>query len=109
MDDRGILDAFRASPDTSAIVVDFDGTLSPIVDDPAGAAPFGDVVEVLLQLGRRFQTVSVVSGRTLEFLMSHLPESLDLVGLYGLEGSREVDVGSTPTVGRGARSWPTSP
>jgi trehalose 6-phosphate phosphatase len=87
VDERGPLDAFRVNPASSVIVVDFDGTLSPIVDDPASAVPYGDVVEVLRQLEKSYQSVAVVSGRPLEFLMSHLPESLDMVGLYGLEGS----------------------
>jgi trehalose 6-phosphate phosphatase len=81
-----LFDAFRSEPASSVVVVDFDGTISPIVDDPAAAAPFGDVVTVLERLTERGITVAVVSGRPLEFLLTHFPPSIDLVGLYGLEG-----------------------
>lgn len=65
---------------------DFDGTLSPIVDDPAVAAPVDGVVEVLSRLAERYAVVGVVSGRPVSFLASHLDDpQLRLSGLYGLE------------------------
>ena len=54
MDATPLFDAFRADPATSVIVVDFDGTISPIVEDPASAAPFENVVEVLEKLAEQF-------------------------------------------------------
>ena len=81
-----LLDAFRSELASSVVVVDFDGTISPIVEDPATAAPFGDVVVVLERLVGRGVTVAVVSGRPLDFLLPHFPPTIDLVGLYGLEG-----------------------
>ncbi len=86
MDDGGLLDVFRDDPASSIIVVDFDGTISPIIDDPAAAEAYGDVVSILEQLATRYQSVAIVSGRPLAFLTSRLPETLDLIGLYGLEG-----------------------
>ncbi len=93
-------------PSGSAIVSDFDGTLSPIVADPDEARPLGGVAELLARLARRFGVVAVVSGRPVSFLIDRLtpaghgpsddgagpggiPTGLRLVGLYGLEWSDE--------------------
>ncbi len=83
--------AFRLDPASSAVVTDFDGTLSPIVDDPAVAGPLEGVVDVLHGLAARYATVAVVSGRPVSFLRDRLeldrrpPTTLRLSGLYGLE------------------------
>jgi trehalose 6-phosphate phosphatase len=93
-----------AHPDTTAIMTDFDGTLSPIVDDPSAARPIEGATEVLARLAKAFKTVAVVSGRSATFLTEQLVRSgtttpepsaslspdrgLRLVGLYGLEWSR---------------------
>lgn len=75
----------RADPRHSAVLLDFDGTLAPIVDDPAGAMPLPGVPEVLSELADTYAIVGVVSGRPLSFLQQHLPAGVTLVGLYGLE------------------------
>jgi trehalose 6-phosphate phosphatase len=89
-------------PATTAIMTDFDGTLSALVDDPTGARPLDGAAEVMAQLARQFGVVAVVSGRPVSFLMEHLADSgsvtspgaaagggpggaLQFVGLYGLE------------------------
>jgi trehalose 6-phosphate phosphatase len=83
----------RARPDESGVLVDFDGTLAPIVDDPAEARPLGAVVGTLQRLARRYRRAAVVSGRPARFLVevlglgrgaSHGP-SVVASGLYGLE------------------------
>lgn len=86
------LAALVANPGTSGILTDFDGTLAPIVGDPAAARPLAGAVEVLHDLARRYARVAVVSGRPAAFLSDHLglahhrPGSgLFAVGLYGLE------------------------
>jgi len=77
---------FRADPIGSAVFTDFDGTLAPIVDDPASARPLPGAVDVLGRLGRRYGCVAVVSGRPVAFLQAHLGgRGLGLSGLYGLE------------------------
>ena len=63
----------RRRPKRSAVLLDFDGTLSPIVDDPAAARPLSDIVEILERLGRRFALVAVLSGRPVDFLTDLLP------------------------------------
>ena len=92
-----------AQPASSAIVADYDGTLSPIVTDPAEARALEGAADVLTLLARRFGVVAVVSGRPVSFLAERLAPAtggpagsgpagsndrahgLRLVGLYGLE------------------------
>lgn len=69
-----------------AVLTDFDGTLAPIVDDPAAASPLPGTVEVLARLARRVGVLAVVSGRPVAYLRAQLGDELRLVGLYGLEG-----------------------
>jgi trehalose 6-phosphate phosphatase len=77
--------AALARPEEVALFVDFDGTLAPIVDDPDAARPLAGSVDLLDRLAGRLGVVGVVSGRPVSFLQAHLPESLALAGLYGLE------------------------
>jgi trehalose 6-phosphate phosphatase len=73
-------------PDRAAFVTDFDGTLAPIVNDPARARALPTALDALGALARRLALVAVVSGRPVEFLREHVPlEPVVLVGQYGLE------------------------
>ena len=88
------LDALRADPSAAAILTDFDGTLSPIVDDPASAAPLAGAVEALHALAERYAVVGVISGRPVSYLLDRLGDGLWLSGLYGLEeveGGRRIE------------------
>lgn len=91
---RRFLDAARDEPARTAILLDFDGTLSPTVPDPASARPADGAVAVLEALARRYGTVAVVSGRPLSFLEPLLPDAITISGQYGLElhvpGGRDV-------------------
>ena len=81
-----LLAPFRADPEGSGVFSDFDGTLAPIVDDPAAARPLDGVVDVLGRLAARYGRVGVISGRPAAFLAEHLGgRGLYLSGLYGLE------------------------
>ena len=76
----------RRCHDRAAVIVDFDGTVAAIVDDPAIARPLPGAVSVLRALVRRFRLVAVVSGRPAAFLAAHLDvNGLVRVGSYGLE------------------------
>lgn len=73
------------------MLVDFDGSLAPIVDDPGEATALPGARDALHALVGRFGLVAVVSGRPVEFLAAQLGGSgLELVGQYGLE-RRAVD------------------
>ncbi|HEY1734358.1 MAG TPA: trehalose-phosphatase [Acidimicrobiales bacterium] len=75
----------------AGVFTDFDGTLAPIVDDPAAAAAVPGALEVLGRLARRYRRVAVISGRPVDFLAGQfggvggVPDGLVLIGLYGLE------------------------
>jgi trehalose 6-phosphate phosphatase len=79
------LTPFRADPAAVAVVLDYDGTLSPIVTDAAAALPQEGVPDLLTRLRDRLGLVAVVSGRPIDFLAPLLPPGLVLAGLYGLE------------------------
>jgi len=79
------VDAVRRAPRATAILTDFDGTLSPTVADPITARPTASAVSVLEQLARDVGQVAVVSGRPLSFLRPLLPASITMSGQYGLE------------------------
>lgn len=102
------LDALRREPSRTALLTDFDGTLSSIVEDPAAAVPLPGAVEVLARLAERYGLVGVVSGRPVSYLADRLRGVGDRVwlsGLYGLEGTdagRPVEV---PGAGGGGPSW----
>jgi trehalose 6-phosphate phosphatase len=71
----------------AAIVLDFDGTLAPIVARPEDARPLPGVAEALVELVPRVRRLAVVTGRPTAFVRERLPvEGLEVVGLYGLEG-----------------------
>jgi trehalose 6-phosphate phosphatase len=76
-------------PAATAILTDFDGTLAPIITDPAKVQPLPGVGPTLNRLSDRFGMVAVVSGRPVAFLADRLTPAarLLLVGLYGLERS----------------------
>jgi trehalose 6-phosphate phosphatase len=98
-DAAALLAPFLDQPSGSVVCCDFDGTLSPIVDDPASARPADGAVAVLGSLAERFADVVVVSGRPVEFLARQLPAEVSLVGLYGLEGRRHGMRWEHPNIG----------
>jgi trehalose 6-phosphate phosphatase len=57
------LSAIRARPREALIGFDFDGTLSPIVDDPAAARAHPGVASALRLLAPLVGTVAVITGR----------------------------------------------
>jgi len=87
---------FLDDPGRAGVLTDFDGTLAPIVVDPAASRPLPEAVDVLHRLAARYRRVAVVSGRPAAFLATHLRlagqpgdrragDGLVAVGLYGLE------------------------
>ncbi len=90
--------SFRADLAHSAILTDFDGTLSQVVADPGDARPIDGVVETLAALATRAHTVAVISGRPLAFLVRHFPDPVTLSGLYGLQTRRDGCIHEHPEV-----------
>ncbi len=92
-----------AQPSRTAVLVDFDGSIAPIVADPDSARPLPGMLDVLDRLSRRVARVGVVSGRPVSFLAAHVPlRRVVLVGQYGLEqlvgGAVVVDARALPYV-----------
>jgi trehalose 6-phosphate phosphatase len=73
-------------PAATALLLDFDGSLAPIVLQPEQARPLPGTAEVLEAIGRRLGLVAIVSGRPVDFLVEWVPApDVRLVGQYGLE------------------------
>jgi trehalose 6-phosphate phosphatase len=110
------LSPWLTHPRQAAILTDFDGTLAPIVADPAKAIPLPGVPATLVSLAARYGRVAVISGRPVAYLVEHLGgegelDGVTLVGLYGLErvrGGRVEEVSAAarwrPVVDRVARA-----
>jgi len=75
-----------ARPHQAAVFVDFDGSISEIVEDPGAARVLPAARDALAALAGRLARVAVVSGRPVEVLARNiaLPQ-VTLVGQYGLE------------------------
>jgi trehalose 6-phosphate phosphatase len=81
------LDGVAATPHL-LVASDFDGTLAPIVSNPADARPLPAAAEALLALAALpSTTVALVSGRALSTLreLSSVPPPVHLVGSHGAE------------------------
>lgn len=81
------LQAFARLP-SILVACDYDGTLSPIVEDPSAATPCRESVAALRALAGLPDThVAVISGRSLRDLaaLSRLPSEIHLVGSHGSE------------------------
>jgi trehalose 6-phosphate phosphatase len=82
-----------AQADQVALCLDFDGTLSPIVDDPEAARPLEGMVELLGRLADRYAAVALISGRQAGFLATHAgAPGVRYLGLYGLQEIRDGQV-----------------
>jgi trehalose 6-phosphate phosphatase len=57
------LAALVRAPDRALIAVDYDGTLAPIVSDPAQARPHPQALAAMRRLADRVATVAVITGR----------------------------------------------
>ena len=68
-----------------AVFCDFDGTLSPIVADPAAARPAVGAVDALVALAARCRVVAVVTGRPATFVDGQFPAAVRIAASYGLE------------------------
>jgi trehalose 6-phosphate phosphatase len=98
------LRVLAVSPDKVGILLDFDGTLAPIQEDPGTVVPAPGAVEVLARLSAAVGLVAVVSARPVAFLQRHFggTPAVRLFGLYGLEST---GAGGEPVTLPAAAAW----
>lgn len=72
-------------PARTGLFLDFDGTLSDIVQLPSEARPLEGVAETLSVLAKRFRLVAVVSGRSAAQLVEWLGPEVEIWGTHGAE------------------------
>jgi len=90
------------APERGGLLLDFDGVLAPIVDDPASSAMPEELVVILGRLVRRLGSVAVISGRPVALLADRVAvDGVRLLGLYGLEEWVE----GGPRARREAAAW----
>jgi Trehalose-phosphatase len=76
-----------------ALCLDFEGNLSPIVDDPEAARPLRGIVDLLEPPAHRFAAVALISGRPAAYLAEHAAASgVRHLGLYDLQEIRDGQV-----------------
>ncbi len=93
------LDAFRRRPATSAVLLDVDGTLAPIVDRPGDARVPPPTLELVRLAAGRFGLVGCVSGRLAEDAARLVPvPGLVYAGNHGLELLEDGVLGTAPEV-----------
>jgi trehalose 6-phosphate phosphatase len=81
----GDVPSLSLDPSGLAVCLDFDGTLTEIVDQPDQAAPIDGIADVLAGVAARVLVTAVISGRPVEYLVSRLPvlPKVRYLGLYG--------------------------
>jgi trehalose 6-phosphate phosphatase len=89
---RAGLEAILGDPEGALAAFDYDGTLSPIVADPATAIPEQGVVDRLARLASRIGAVAIVTGRPAQQAVDlgrfgETPglDRLTVLGQYGVE------------------------
>lgn len=108
---EGRYDALVRAASRCVVGLDFDGTLSPIVDDPAQAHIHPDAGAVLVELAAKVRAIAVVTGRParqvldlggLEEVADRMSSDLYVFGQYGNErwtSSQRVINGPRPPAG----------
>ncbi|MFG3254438.1 trehalose-phosphatase [Streptomyces sp. NPDC048172] len=86
------LGALLRGPGEAVLGLDFDGTLAPIVGDPADARAHPGAVPALARLAPRLRAVAVITGRPAEEAVAHggfkgvaALAHLTVLGAYGAE------------------------
>ena len=95
------LAALVRAPREAGLFLDFDGVLADIAPTPDGAVPRPGMPELLVELEARLGRVAIVSGRPVDYLDPHIPDQVDIVGLYGLESRVAGERATLPE----AESW----
>lgn len=99
--DADVLHTLVTSDDVG-LVMDFDGVLSSITDDPARSDLLPGTREILESLADKLSTVALLSGRPASFLAERATiRGVDLYGSYGLERVTAHGIDVLPE----ARTW----
>ena len=77
------LAALRADPASAVVALDYDGTLSPVVERPSDAVAAPGAAEVLRALAPRLRTLALITGRPADVVVE-LGELADVTGLVVL-------------------------
>lgn len=91
------IDALTADPATAGLVLDFDGVLAPIVEDPTTSMMPREVAATLAGLVKSLGLLAIISGRPVDFLAERIDiPGIPLLGSYGIEqiqagGQRHID------------------
>jgi len=100
VDITALVAALRGPLEHGLVAVDFDGTLAPIVPDPADSRPAPGAVEALRALAERGTRIAVITGRDARTVielggLDGIP-GLIIEGLYGAEQWRDGTLQSPP-------------
>lgn len=91
--------------ENAGLVMDFDGVLSRITDDPAASELLSGTESILASLATKLSLVALLSGRPAGFLAQRATiPGVDLYGSYGLEHLTDTGVDVMPE----ARQWTTA-
>lgn len=85
-------EAVRERRAEAAVVLDFDGTLAPIVERPEAARPVDGAAQALRELVNYVRSVHIVTGRPSTFVRAVLDvPDIEIVGLYGRQDAPPLD------------------
>lgn len=100
---RALLDELVPDPGTAALLLDFDGTLAPIVSRPGDARLLDGAAALIASLRDHLGLVAFISGRQL----SDLTQRVDVAGLAyaGNHGMEVQHAGGAPALAAEAAAW----
>ncbi len=86
------LEDLRRVPEHAAILLDIDGTLAPIVDDPGESRVPDETRAELRRLAAKYALVGCLTGRTATQAFAIVGvEEIEYIGEHGLELAREAE------------------
>jgi len=90
VDGQALIASLAQRPERAGLIMDFDGVLAPIVDDPGDSRLLPGTAELIADLAGAFALVALVSGRPVAFLAERAPlPGVALLGAYGVETQRD--------------------
>jgi trehalose 6-phosphate phosphatase len=101
---EALLDPLRRDPERSAVLLDVDGVLAPIVSQPEDAHMPETTRRPLIEVARRYRTVACVSGRRASDARRIV--SLGSIAYLGNHGSEVLRPGAiAPELDRELQAW----